>query len=230
MSPYVIAFIIFGALGLGVMWLMTWLTKRTVYKAIRPEEGGVRDEQAARDEVKNLRLKQIYKLLGVYLFLCIATFAIIAATPTVKKVHAALNPTATPTVTNTRRPTATRTASPTPRFTNTPRVTEIVGTATLRKPSSSGGTSGGSGGSQYIYVTRVVNRIATVIVYRTSVVYVNVYQTVIVTPTFTPLIPPPPTATPTLTETPSPTATETATSTATETPSPTPTFTETPMP
>jgi hypothetical protein len=239
MSPYLTAIIIFGALGLMLLWSVGWLAKRTVYKPIRPEEGGVRDEQAARDEIKNLRARQIYIFVGIYMLLCLITFAAIAVTPSVRKVSAALNPSATPTVTNTPKPTATRTASPTPRHTNTPRVTSTGNfltslapgtpgtphtTATLRQPSGGGSGTSGSNPPVYIYVTRVVNKISTVFV--TSIVNVPIYQTVIVyqtvvvTPTYTPIFTPSETAT--ATETPSPTAT------FTETPSPTPTETPTP--
>lgn len=230
MSPALINTIIFGVLGFLVFLLIKWEANRTYYRPIMSEERNASNEIEARDEAKNYRIKHIYRWAILYMVLCLLGYAVAFSIPTVKKVQAALYPSATPTQTSTRTPTAT------PRATNTPLntatlepsnfLTQFAGGITPTRyspPGSVGYTpisySGGSSSSQFVQVTRIVNQYIPItrIVNQYIPVTRVVVQTVIVivTPTYTPVetetasFTPSPTAT--FTETPSPTATETET-------------------
>lgn len=232
MSPALINTIVFGVLGFLVYLLIKWESNRTYYRPIMSEERNASNEIEARDEAKNYRIKNIYRWAGIYLVLCLLGYAVAFSIPTVKKVQAALYPSATPTQTS------TRTATATPRATNTPRNTATLkpsnfltqlasgitptrysppGSIGYTPPSYGGGSSGGAS-IQYVPVTRIVNQYVPV----TRIVVQVV--TVIVTPTFTPV------STETASMTASPTFTPSPTATFTETPSPTATETETATP
>jgi hypothetical protein len=219
---YQIATIISCVLFPIVGWLALSLAKRTIYRPITSDEGQVRDEQAARDEVRASREKGVRKIFTYYAVFVSILFLLAALSGPAKKVQAALWPTATPTVTNTRTPTITPTRTNTPRASNTPKennfLTTISGTGTITGtvlPSTL--VPSGGGGSVVIVQTRIVvqTRIAPV----TQIVYYPV--TVIVTITNTPL-PSSETATITPTYTATQTATPTITFTPTETETPTP--------
>jgi len=234
MSPTLLVTLLFGVLGLLVFWLISWEMKRTYYRSVRSEERTASNEIEARDEAKNYRISRIKFWVIPYLVLCLLAYMVAFSLPTVKKVSAALYPSATPTQTSTRTPTVTPRATSTPLNTATLKpsnfLTQVSSgiTPTRYSPpgsgyipgSSSGSTSGGGSSVQYIPVTRIVNVVITRIVVQMQTVII------IVTPTFTPVFTETvsltptqtlltPTVTATFTETPSPTSTETATPTPT---------------
>lgn len=209
------------------------LLKRTIYRPIASDEGIQRDEQAERDKVKAIREQGVKKVFMIYAAVVLMLFGIAFLAEPVKKVHAALWPTATPTLTNTPIPTATRTPSNTPTASRTPTSTQpgdgaanflttVADVNTTGTPPAtrtaflpSGGSSGGN--TVTIIQTRIVVQVQTQIVTVPQIHYVPI--TVIVTATNTPLPSPTP-------ESPTETATYTVTPSATQTTTPT----ETPTP
>ena len=206
---------IFGAIGLGLLWYFSNLSKATYYRAIQPNETVT--PQDGREARKKDMISKITRYSIIYMVACVSVTSLVWVMPKIKTVQAALNPTATATITLT--PTATLTRTPTPtRMTSTPRATGTPASPTVRVSPTERVPPTPQIIYQNVPVTVIVNSTrlvpATVIVYQTVQVpaTVIVYQTVMVTPTFTP------TGTETPTET--PTATLTPTSTPTETPTP----------
>ncbi len=198
--------IVFGVIGLMVLWYINGVARSTDYKAIQPGDGQVRDEKALRDESRNRRLRKIYIVLAVYIGLCLSSYGIVAAAPAISKVRDALYPSSTPTVTATPTPTATRTITPTPRNSPTPRATftqHISPTPSLTATPKVIYYHTVVVQTQIVQVTRIVVRTVEVQVYWTFVVTATPLVDVATT-TETPTIAVAPTETATITETPSP--------------------------
>lgn len=215
-----IVIVIFGALFLGMAWYFTKLSKGTYYRAVQPNEQA--DPLAGREARKKDLISKVKTFSLLYIVACIVATSIAWLVPKIQIVQAALNPTATPTITVTPTVTLTRTPIPT-RLTDTPLPAFTPATATKTfVPTSAASAAPKVAVTQStvivnhnIPVTVIVNHNvpSTVIVAQTVIVpaTVIVFQTVIVmvTQTFT--------ATPT----------DTSTATDTETATPTPTFTPT---
>jgi hypothetical protein len=236
MSPYLITMIVFGVLLGGVYMFLS--VPRTVY--LPTVEGVQEDAEARKKKAAKVRSRQFVFGVGGVVGLCLLTMFGIWISGPATKVYAALNPSATPTVTNTSTATLTPTITSTPTASNTPRATatsKLIGTLQAMSSltaSAPGGTPTrtprglptSSGGGAVSIRNVPVTVISTRLVQVTQVVYlyINVPVTVVVTatPTYTP------TATGFPTETPTETATATATVSETPTETPTPTFTPTP--
>lgn len=211
MSPVVISISCFAGIGALLMLYISWLPKRTYYRAIQPNETITPND--GREARKKDFTQKVLRIAIIYFSACLLTTGVIWAMPKVKLVQAALNPTMTPTVTLTPTQTPTRTPSPTPRWTSTPRASLTPGTPTgtstpLKTPTAKVITN-----NVNVPVTVIVNRDRTVTIVQTVIVpaTVIVYHTVIVevTPTHTPewTFTPSPTFTPTETPTETPTGT-----------------------
>jgi hypothetical protein len=231
MSPYLITSIVFGILFVIVYFYVS--LPKTIYM---PTTEGVQESVEVRKKrAEAIKSKQWMIGVGGVIGLCLLSYFVIWISGPAKRVHAALYPSATPTITNTATITPTRTSTPTPRISPTSRMIDsLQAMSTLTgQPTGPTGTakpaelkpSGSSGGSVTIIQTRVV--IQTRIVYVTQFVVMTVPVTVIVTntPVATVTVANTATITPTI-ETATPTVTVTSTSTLTSTP----TQTETPVP
>lgn len=191
LSPYLIASIVLGVLGM-IVWF--WLRRPyTHWEPIAADHNPHdQDEEEMRNKARAAKVGRLkFGCIGWFILAAIVYVSLAMAKP-VKIVYAALHASPTPTVTLTPTPTNTPRFTPTPRNTNTPSesITPLISST-----------------------PRIINQI----VIQTRVVYVpHVYVTVVTVPVYwtvvwmvTPTGSPTETATATETETPTPTETET---------------------
>jgi hypothetical protein len=209
-----------GVIGLLAFAITAWLRKRTLYLPARADTSQPVDQEAERKRVEKIRARQQLTVwlwfLGFAIFACLA----VSLAPSIKKVSAALNPTATPTSTPTATVTFTPTVTLTPKNTLTPGGS--VTPRATRTPTGQPATATPKVIYQPPAVQTVIVQVQRTVIVQvektvlvpvsvTQIVYVEVPVTVIVTPTHTPMITDTPAPTITLppTDTPSITPTET---------------------